>query len=202
MSTVPRRAALYARVSTVGHGQTVENQLIPLRAFADARGWTVTEFTDTISGSKERRDGLDAMLAAVRTRKVDIVACVKLDRLARSVRHLTNMTSELEALGVDLVVLDQAIDTTLPTGRLLFHVLAAISEFELELIRSRINSGLARARARGVRLGPKFVELDLQRAKALMAAGASVRATARTLGCSAETLRRRTRAMAGNGVSA
>jgi DNA invertase Pin-like site-specific DNA recombinase len=78
---------------------------------------------------------------------------VKLDRLARSVRHLVTMAQELQALGVDLVVLDQAIDTTTPTGRLLFHVLAAIAEFERELIRERVCAGLQRARAHGRRLG-------------------------------------------------
>jgi len=69
------------------------------------------------------------MLAAVRPRKVDVVACVKLDRLARSGHHLVAMVREFEALGVDLVVLDQAIDTTTPSGRLLFHVLASVAEF-------------------------------------------------------------------------
>src|SRR5215471_12382022 len=100
----PIRAALYARVSTTD--QTPDNQLVALRSFAEARGWTVTEFVDhRISGAKDRRPGLDALLAAVRTRKVDVVACIKLDRLARSTRHLVTLTADLEALGVDLVVL-------------------------------------------------------------------------------------------------
>ena len=67
-------------------------------------------------------------LAAARRREVDAVVVVKLDRLARSVRHLTALAAELDALGVDLVVLDQAIDTGMPAGRLLFHVLGAIGE--------------------------------------------------------------------------
>ncbi len=195
------KVALYARVSTAGGQQTVENQLLPLRAFATARGWTAIEFTDTMSGAKEQRPALTEMLKAVKSRKVDVVVCVKLDRLARSVRHLVNMTSEFEALGVDLVVLDQAIDTTLPTGRLLFHVLAAISEFERSLIVSRIHAGLALARSRGKKLGPAFADIDMPRAQALLSGGMSIRAAARTIGCSAETLRRRTRAMAGNGAA-
>jgi DNA invertase Pin-like site-specific DNA recombinase len=124
----PRRAAIYARVST--HDQVCSNQLLALHSFAEARGWTVTEFVDhRQSGVKEKRPALDAMLAAVRPRKVDVVACVKLDRLARSGHHLVAMVREFEALGVDLVVLDQAIDTTTPSGRLLFHVLASVAEF-------------------------------------------------------------------------
>src|SRR2546422_2215479 len=115
----PLRAALYARVSTMD--QTPENQLVALRAFAGARGWQATEFVDHgISGARDRRPALDALLAAVRGRRVDVVACVKLDRLARSVHHLVALGREFEALGVDLVALDQNVDTTTPSGRLLF----------------------------------------------------------------------------------
>src|SRR5207247_10425474 len=114
------RAALYARVSTME--QSPSSQLDTLHAFAGARGWTAGEFVDHgISGAKEHRPALDALLVEARKRKVDVVVCVKLDRLARSVRHLVTLAKELEVLGVDLVVLDQAIDTTTPSGRLLFH---------------------------------------------------------------------------------
>jgi DNA invertase Pin-like site-specific DNA recombinase len=181
VSTIPRRVAIYSRVSTTG--QTAENQLLALRAFADARGWTVTEFTDQAqSGAKERRPALDALLAAVRGRKVDVVACVKLDRLARSVHHLVAMVRDFEVLGVDLIVLDQAIDTTTPSGRLLFHVLAAISEFERDLIRDRVLAGLKRARAQGTRLGRPRTPVDLGRVVQMRAAGVSIRGVARALG--------------------
>jgi DNA invertase Pin-like site-specific DNA recombinase len=188
----PLRVAAYARVSTTGHGQTADNQLLALRSFATARGWTVTEFVDSgQSGKKEKRPQLDAMLAAVKARKVDVVACVKLDRLARSVSHLVRIVHDFDALGVDLVVLDQAIDTTTPSGRLLFHVLASVAEFELDLIRDRIMAGLARARAQGKRLGPKLANVDVAKAEALISGGMSMRAAARELGASPETLRRR-----------
>ncbi len=180
MSAVPRRVATYSRVSTLS--QTADNQLLALRAFATARGWIVTEFTDQgQSGAKEKRPQLDAMLAAVRARKVDVVACVKLDRLARSVHHLVAMVREFEALGVDLIVLDQSIDTTTPSGRLLFHVLAAISEFERDLIRDRVMAGLARAKAQGKRLGRPRTPVDLGRVVQMRAAGVSVRGVARAL---------------------
>ena len=175
------RAALYARVSTAD--QTPDNQLVALRSFADARGWQALEFVDHgISGAKDRRPGLDALLAAVRARKVDVVACIKLDRLARSTRHLLTLAGDLEALGVDLVVLDQSIDTTTPSGRLLFHVLAAIAEFERDLIRDRVVAGLRRAKAQGRRLGrPRRHHVDVAEARALVAAGLSLRAIARRL---------------------
>jgi DNA invertase Pin-like site-specific DNA recombinase len=144
-ATPGRRVGLYCRVSTTG--QTAENQLLALRAFAAARSWTVTEFVDHgVSGAKEKRPALDALHAAARARTLDVVACVKLDRLARSVHHLVAMVREFEALGVDLVVLDQAIDTTTPSGRLLFHVLAS---FERDLIRDRVLAGLKRAQGPG-----------------------------------------------------
>jgi DNA invertase Pin-like site-specific DNA recombinase len=176
------RAGIYARVSTTE--QTPENQLGALRAFATARGWQAVEFVDHgVSGAKERRPALDALLAAVRARKVDVVACVKLDRLARSTRHMVTLAGELEALGVDLVVLDQAIDTTTPSGRLLFHMLAAVAEFERDLIRERVIAGVRRAQAQGRRLGrPRIHHVDPARARALLTQGLSLRAVARALG--------------------
>src|SRR5713101_7757992 len=172
MNPAGARVALYARVST--GGQTAENQLLALRAFAGARGWAAIEFTDQgVSGAREKRPALDALLAAARARTVDVVACVKLDRLARSVSHLVALVRELEVLGVDLVVLDQAIDTTTPAGRLLFHVLAAISEFERELIRERVLAGLRRVRS-----------------QELLEGGSSLRQVARLLGVSHATVAR------------
>jgi DNA invertase Pin-like site-specific DNA recombinase len=118
----------------------------------------------------------------VRARKVDVVACIKLDRLARSTRHLVTLAADLEALGVDLVVLDQSIDTTTPSGRLLFHVLAAIAEFERDLIRDRVVAGLRRAKAQGRHLGrPRRHHIDVVEARALVGEGLSLRAIARRL---------------------
>jgi DNA invertase Pin-like site-specific DNA recombinase len=175
------RVGIYVRVSTTD--QTPENQLVPLRSFAEARGWTVTEYVDHgVSGIKERRPALDALLSAARTRKIDAVICVKLDRLARSVHHLVTLARELEALGVGLVVLDQQLDTTTPAGRLLFHVLGAIAEFERDLIRERVIAGLARVRAQGRRLGrPRRHQVDVARAAVMRSEGRSLRAIARAL---------------------
>lgn len=181
------RAGLYARVSTTG--QTAENQLLALKSFAAARGWAAAEFADHgVSGTRERRSELEALLAEARARRVDVVACVKLDRLARSVHHLVTMAREFEALGVDLVVLDQSIDTTTPAGRLLFHMLAAISEFERDLIRDRVLAGLRRARAQGIRIGRPKRLVDMRSAQTLLDGGQSLRQVAKTLGIGASTL--------------
>jgi len=192
--TKPARAALYVRVSTLE--QTPENQLAVLRAYAAARGWEAVEHVDHgISGAKERRPALDAMLTAARKRKIDVIACVRLDRLARSTHHLLTMARELEALGVDLVATDQAVDTTTPAGRLLFTVLGAIAEFERDLIRDRVMAGLERARRRGTKSGrpigrPRVNRIDVDEAKRLAGEGHSLRAIARAFGVHPEYVRR------------
>ncbi len=176
------RAALYARVSTTD--QATDGQLERLRTYADARGWLGLEFIDHgLSGAAPSRPALDRMLAAARSRTLDVVLCTKLDRLARSTLQLVTLGKELDTLGVDLVVLDQAIDTTTPSGRLLFHVLAAIAEFERDLIRDRVIAGLRRARAQGRQLGrPPRYRVNRQEAQRLRAAGVSLRGVARVLG--------------------
>lgn len=178
----PVRAALYARVSTTA--QDAETQLGMLRDYARLRGWTSREFVDAgVSGAIQSRPSLDTLVVAARRREIDVLACVKLDRLARSTHHLVTMVREFESLGVDLVVLDQAIDTTTPSGRLLFHVLAAIAEFERDLIRDRVVAGLRRAQALGRRIGrPRRYHVDPDEARRLLGTGLSVRAMARGLG--------------------
>ncbi len=185
------RVALYARVST--DEQTAEPQLDALRRYATARGLEAAEFIDVgVSGRKDRRPSLDDLMACVRRREVDAVTVVKLDRLARSVRHLTNLAAEFEALGVGLVVLDQAIDTTTPSGKLLFHMLAAISEFEIELIRERTLAGVAAARRRGAQIGrPEVTDRRLRdRIHRLKAGGSSQRRIAEVVDVSKSTVQR------------
>jgi DNA invertase Pin-like site-specific DNA recombinase len=157
---MPRRVAIYARVSTTE--QHLEPQLYALRTYCEARGLTIAEeFIDHgISGAKDRRPALDRLLVAARRRRFDVLACTKLDRLARSVHHLTSLGRELEALGIDLVVLDQSIDTTTPAGRLLFHVLGSIAEFERDLIRERTAAGMRAASRRGARIGRPEANVD------------------------------------------
>ena len=189
---MPARVALYARVSTLD--QRPEIQIEPLRAYAAARGLEVAEvYVDHgVSGSKTRRPALDRLMSDARRRHFDMLACVKLDRLARSVHHLTTLGQDLAALGVDLVVLDQAIDTSTPSGKLLFHVLGSIAEFERDLIRERTRAGMAAAERRGARIGrPRAIRgpetFALER---MQRQGLSVRAIAREIGCSAATVSR------------
>jgi DNA invertase Pin-like site-specific DNA recombinase len=103
-------AALYARVSTTD--QTCENQLAELRRYASARGWSVREYVDTgVSGSKDSRPALDAMVRDARARRLDTVVVWRLDGLGRNLRHLILLLDELTAVGVGFVILDEGIDT-------------------------------------------------------------------------------------------
>jgi len=152
------RAALYARVST--SDQEPENQLGELRRYAEARGWTATEFVDRgISGAKDRRPALDEMLGAAKRRKFDVLVVWRLDRLGRNLRHLILLLDELSALGVAFVSLAEGIDATTPAGRLQLHVLGAIAEFERARIAERVRAGLERARRQGARLGRPRVKV-------------------------------------------
>ena len=181
--------ALYARVST--KDQKPASQLRQLRRYARDRDCETLEFVDRgVSGAKDSRPALDDLLDAARRREVRAVVCTKLDRLARSTRHLCNLAAEFEALGVDLVILDMAADTSTPMGRLLFTVLAGVAEFERELIRERTKAGMEVARSNGKRIGrpPKLGKREIARAHRMRQAGRTLRHIAGVLGVSHGTV--------------
>ena len=185
------RAAIYARVSTTD--QTCENQLLELRRYIEARGWTATEFTEHgVSGATDRRPALDALVKDARRRRFDVLVCWRLDRLGRNLRHLVVLLEDLSAVGVSFVSLNEGIDCTTPAGKLQLHILAALAEFERERIRERVVAGLHRARTQGKRLGRPQLQLPADRMGAL--AGLSLVAAAAQLGVSLSTLKRRRRA--------
>lgn len=190
----PIRAALYARVSTTGHGQDVGLQIDELRQVAVQRGWQVAEeYVDAgVSGAKTTRPALDRMLVDAREGRIDVVAIWKLDRLARSVSHLLELADSLNAWGVGLVsVRDAHVDTTTPAGRFTLQILGAVAELERSLIRERVVAGVRRAQAAGKHCGRPRVELDLRPAVAMLDQGHGLKTTAKALGVSRATLRRR-----------
>jgi DNA invertase Pin-like site-specific DNA recombinase len=169
-----KRVAIYARVSR--DGQTTDNQVIALREIAGRRGWDIVEvYTDQgISGAKgrEKRPGFDRMLKDANRRKFDVVMAWAIDRMGRSLRDLIDTIEHLEAVGVDLYLDQQSIDTTTPAGKLLFQVTGAFAEFERSMIRQRVNAGLARARAQGKRLGrPRIDQKTEQAIREALASG-------------------------------
>jgi DNA invertase Pin-like site-specific DNA recombinase len=186
-----KRIACYARCSTVE--QSLDVQIGALREYASRCGAVGVEYLDHgVSGAKDRRPALDRLLEDARRRAFDVLAVVRLDRLFRSVRHLTAVAAELEALGVDLVVLDQAIDSSTPSGRLLFNVLGSIAEFERDLLHERVTSGIQAAKRKGIRFGrPAAMTREMsERARRLRGSGHSTRAIAKLLGVGVGTVHR------------
>ena len=177
------RVALYARVSTL-NGQHPEMQLAELREYVARRGWQIVgEFVDEgVSGARERRPELDRLWSDCRKRRVDAVVVYRYDRFARSLRQLVNALEEFRALGVDFVSLHEGVDTSTPNGRLVFGIFASIAEFERELIRSRVRSGLAAARAKGKRLGRPRSVVDAAQIARLRDSGASWREISERMG--------------------
>ena len=185
-------AAIYARVSTNNGHQNPEMQLRELREFCQRRGWQIHgEYTDNgVSGAREHRPQLDRLLADCRKRLVDAVVVYRYDRFARSLRQLVNALEEFRALGIGFVSLHEGVDTSTPNGRLVFGIFASIAEFERELIRDRVRSGLALAKSRGRRLGRPRVVVDASKVARLRAQGESWAAISEGLGIGKGTAQR------------
>lgn len=197
------RAALYARVSTPAsqkkktakgdqEKQNPETQLKKLREFAAARDWEVVQkYTDRLSGKDANRPALEQMMKDAFYRKFDVILIVRLDRIMRSIANFVTLNEQLAASGVGIVCVDQLIDTTTPAGRLQQNLLVAFAEYEREIIRERVNDGIARARAEGKRLGrPPSVNLDTETVgDVLTRCDGKVKSAARELGVAPSTLR-------------
>lgn len=150
-----KKVCIYARVST--DKQTTENQLNELRAVAVRMGYTVVqEYVENgISGAKSRTDRpfLDAMLKDAVRGRFDMVMCWSIDRLGRSLQNLVEILNELQQIKVDLYFLQQGMDTSTSSGRMMFSIFGALAEYERNLIRERVMAGLQTAKSRGVKLG-------------------------------------------------
>ena len=186
--------AIYTRVST--GGQTTKNQLRELRAAAERLGHqVVAEFTDEgISGAKGRegRPGLNNLLEGVTRRDFEKVMAWSVDRLGQSLPDLLTFMGELKAKGVDLYLHQQSLDTSTPAGKAMFQMLGVFSEFEREIIRERVHSGLARAKAQGKKLGrPRCDEAKrLIAIHKLRKRGMGINKIARTLGIGVSAVQR------------
>ena len=183
------KIAVYARVSTSNTSQSPEMQIRELRGYAKRRGWAVLrEYVDVgISGATEKRPELDKLLADAHLRRFDAVVCWRFDRFARSVSHLLRALETFKALGIEFVSLSEQVDTSTPTGKMVFTVLGAVAELERNLIAERVKAGLRNARAKGKTLGrPRKITNSVE-IKRLRAQGASWRAVGTALGVSAAT---------------
>jgi len=183
-----RRAVLYSRVSTA-NGQDPEMQSREIREYCLRRGWgLVGEYVDIgISGAKERRPQLDRLIADAHKRRFEVVVVWKFDRFARSVSHLLRALETFRALGVEFVSLSEQVDTSTPTGKMIFTVLGAVAELERSLIAERVRAGLRNARAKGKRLGRPVKRVNAAQIAALRAQGVPWRRIGAQLGVSAAT---------------
>jgi len=194
------KVALYARVSKSDKDkdgepiQKPENQLIRLRKYAKEHDYEVIDdyvYVDRASGADPNRPNLEKMLSDARAHRFSLILVVKIDRMARSMRNLHTILTELESFGVKFHCIDQPeVSTDTSMGKLLLNILGAVAEFERELISERTKAGLERAVAQGTKLGRKYEEIDFEKVATLKAQGWGIKRIAKDLGIAPETLRR------------
>ena len=171
------RVAIYARVSTANNGQDPKTQTRELQEYCGRRGWEVGgEYVDEgVSGTKGSRPDLNRLMADAHRRRFDAVVVWRFDRFARSVSHLLRALETFKVLGIEFVSLSEQVDTSTPTGKMVFTVLGAVAELERSLIAERVRAGLRNARAKGIHLGRPRVDVDAARISSLRSQGLSWR---------------------------
>ena len=187
------RVALYARVSTQNKGQSNETQLRELRQYSDQRGWQIAgEYLDSgISGAKDSRPELDRLMGDALKRRFDLVCVWKFDRFARSTSHLLRALETFNSLGIEFCSFSEQLDTSLPTGKMVFTVLGAVAELERSLIAERVRAGLRNARAKGKLLGRPTIHVAAADIRDLLKQGMSMSEVGERFGISAATVCRR-----------
>lgn len=172
----------YCRVSTAD--QSTDLQVTELTAYAARMNWTLTEvYQDQISGSKDRRPGLDRLMEDARMRRFDAVLVWKLDRFGRSLSQLIDNVQKLDGYGVRFLSSTENIDTNhgSPIGKLMLHLFASFAEFERGLIRERVNAGVREAQRRGKHCGRPVRVFRRDEALRLKSEGMSLRQIAKLL---------------------
>jgi DNA invertase Pin-like site-specific DNA recombinase len=181
---------LYARVSTDKQDEAM--QLTALRDLVAQRGWELqAEYVDHGVSSREKRPELEKLMKAAHRRRIDIIAVWKFDRFARSTKELVFALEQFQSLGIDFVSVTQAIDTSGPMGKLVFSVLAAIAEFERDLIRERVKAGMREARRKGKHCGRPRIKFDEEKAREMRRDGLSWRKLMSATGVPMHLLRAR-----------
>ena len=202
-----KRAVLYLRVSTLD--QTTANQERELREIAGRMGCEIVKvYKDHgVSGAKgrDKRPAFDAMCRDATKRQFDMVMAWSVDRLGRSLQDLIGFLSEIHALGVDLFLHQQGLDTTTPAGKALFQMMGVFAEFERAMIAERVRAGLARAKSEGKRLGRPTIPAKLEdsiRAALAEPGRPGVRVIAKQFGVDPGTVQRISRPFEGASVAA
>ena len=188
------RIACYCRCST-SDKQTVASQRIDIEAYLEKRSpKSVRWFEDTgYSGGRIDRPAFQRMMTDIRRRRFDVLVCYRLDRLSRSLFHAVHVLDELRCHDVRLVTLADGISFEGPYGALMFALVSGLAELEREAIRERVRAGLRAAKARGVRLGRKAADIDIEEARRRRAQGQTMRQVADHFNVTVRTLQRRLR---------
>ena len=184
------RAAIYARVSTLNGSQDPSMQTRELEEYCQRRGWQIHDiYVDNgFSGKKDSRPRLNRMMQDAHERRFSVIVVWRFDRFARSVSHLLRALETFNALGVQFVSLSEQVDTSTPTGKMVFTVLGAVAELERNLIVERVRAGLRHARAKGKSLGRPRKTVDIDSINSLRASGHSWRTIAGMMGLSVGTV--------------
>lgn len=201
MTPIPKseaRVALYARVSTNGNGladgQTTDTQLHELHRHCEYKRWNIVgEYVDQgVSGSKTSRPALDRLMADAKQHKFDVILIWRFDRLGRNTKHLLECLELFKKLGIEFVSMSEQIDTSTPHGEFFFTVLAALARMERQLVGERVKARHRLNKQRGIVPGPKRkVKITDAEVNRRYAAGETLTAIARSVGCSTALLSRR-----------
>ena len=191
-----KTAAIYARVST--DKQKAEMQVVELKGYVKRRSFSLgkTYIDQGFTGGNLQRPAFVQMMEDAHKRNFDVLIVWKLDRLSRSLKDLITTLETLGSLGVDFISYDNSLDTSTPTGKLVFHVVGSVAEFERDIIRERVRAGLANARRNGKRLGrPPILAKVSPKIHTLKESGLSNRAIAIRVGVGEATVRRALKTM-------
>ena len=188
------RIACYLRCST-SDKQTVASQRGEIEAYLTTRSPTRVRWFEDVgySGGRIDRPAFQRMMADIRRRRFDVLVCYRLDRISRSLFHAVHVLDELRCHDVRLVTLADGISFEGPYGALMFALVSGLAELEREAIRERVRAGLRAAKARGVRLGRKAADIDIEEARRRRAQGQTMRQVADHFNVTVRTLQRRLR---------
>ncbi len=181
MSKNQPRVAVYLRVSS--ESQSTDLQRAELNEYATRRGWEIVRtFDEKLTGTHNRRPEFQACLAEAKLGRFDVLLVWKLDRFARSLKDLLNHLQDLQDWGVQFCSMNDPIDLTSSSGKLMCSMIGAFAEFEASLIRSRVRAGIENAKAQGKHLG-RPARVDADRVRTMRVSGQSLSQIAKAVGC-------------------
>lgn len=156
-----KKVAIYARVSTSNKGQDLNTQLLPLKKYCkDKKRGIVQVYTDIMSWAKESRPSLNSLLDDAKEQKFDTVLVFRFDRISRSTKQLIDLLEKFRKLNISFISLNENIDTTTPTGAMMFTIIAAFAKFERDIISERVKFWIQKARSNWKQIGRKKIDVN------------------------------------------